>query len=127
MTERKFKLNVPCKEYSVDEYKYLSMRVQVPILVEIYRKDLTEDELDDLINHRKYIRLMLYQDGPDTDSYMYAYCRSIDTLNDQHASVVQEDNYNILGEINYVTKAHFFEIKGDLENPIGVNDIVPID
>ena len=127
MTERKFKLSVPCKEFSIDAYKYLPMDVQIPILVELYRKELTKDEMDDLINHRKYVRLMLYQDGPDTDAYMYAYCRPMDSLNEQHAKYIKEKQYNILGEINYVTTGYFFEINGTLETPVQIEDIELLD
>jgi len=127
MTERKFKLSVPCKEFSIDKYKYLPIDAQIPILVEMYRKDITKEELDDLVSHRKYVRLMLYQDGPDTDAYMYAYCRPIISLNEQHASYINGTSYNILGEINYVTKGFFFDINGSLETPVQIEDIEILD
>ena len=59
--ERKFKLNVPYKEYDVDQYKNIKMiDEQLEIFVNMYLADITDTDLQDVLNQKAYIRLITF-------------------------------------------------------------------
>lgn len=110
---RKFKLNVSCKEFIIDQYKNKPIHEQLDIFINLYRGHITLNELNDLKNKKKYIRFLLFQDNQDTDAYMYAYCRDINLMSNNHKEKIDNLNINILGEINYSTIGCFFNVTND--------------
>ena len=109
-----FELNVPCKKYDIEPYKYL-FNEHIEIYMSMYLPDITPEEKQDLRKRTKYVRFMCFQDEDTSPAYMYAYCRPISQMTPEHlaeATALLEQNLDMaLGEINYATRAFFFLIK----------------
>lgn len=110
MPGRRFELNVQCKEYTIDKHKHLDIGSQIEEYVRMYGPDITPDELKDLRCHKKYIRFMCFQDSENSEAYMYAYCRPIDSMIAAHRK--EADPWivdgSVLGEINFGKRGYFF-------------------
>lgn len=111
----KFELNKPNKLYDIDEHKYLPWIEQASIYIFKYLLEITDNEKNNLIKHKLYVRFMCYQDSPLSKAYMRAYCRPIHEMTLEHyeeALIMLEMNppNTCLGEINY-HKGQFFTIK----------------
>lgn len=128
---RKFQLNVPCLEYDVDKYKNIEMiDEQLEIFVNMYLADITDQDLQDVLNQKAYIRLMLFQDEPDSQTYMYAYSRQVSALRESDRTIMNHlDVKEVLGEINYATRGYFFSLPKDKVScqRIKNTDVTPLD
>jgi hypothetical protein len=129
--QRKFTLNVPHQEYNVDLYKYIEMiDEQLEIFVNMYLSDIADQDLQNILNKKAYMRFMLFQDEPDSPSYMYAYSRPISDMTEYHKAILDcLDDKEVLGEINYATKGHFFALPRDKVNSkrIKSTDVIGLD
>ena len=129
--EKKFRLTVPCKEYDIDQYKFIeTMDEQLEILVNMYLADINDQDLHDVLHQKSYIRFFLYQDEPDSKAYMYAYSRQISNMTECHKTILSHISHNeILGEINYTTRGYFFSLPKDKVQTKRVTstDFTPLD
>jgi len=109
--KRSFQLRVPCQEYNADKYKNMKIDEQIEVFVNMYLADITNQDLQDILNQKSYIRFMLFQDNPGSETYMYAYSRPISDMIDFHKEILNflDDEY-VLGEINYSTRGFFYAL-----------------
>ena len=89
------------------------------IFMNLYKNDITEQELKDLHKQIKYVRIFVRQDRPDSNTYIKCYCRNVSEMVESHKEEADEyfrealkqkyfNNENlVLIEINYVTQGFF--------------------
>jgi hypothetical protein len=114
MAERKFKLSVPCFEYDLGEHGRLNPIDQLHYLLTKYMDDISEKDMTDVLDKDKYIRIMMYRDSPDSDTYAYVYSRSVDGMAPAHHkfidSIEEELTCRCLCEVNYSSLGYFLSV-----------------
>ncbi len=110
--ETKFTLRVHHKTYKVNKREAYDFDNHVGIYMDKYVDDITKHERDELTKQTKYVRIMSFQDRPDTPIYIKCYCRDISEMTPEHRADANAffawvgKNY-FLVEINYATTGVF--------------------
>jgi hypothetical protein len=112
-TLTRFTLSVPHKTYTVEDVDARDFENHVKLYMKKYKDDIIEDEKEDLLKKKKYVRIMCFQDSPTSARYIKCYCRNISEMIPNHKR--EADEYlklingedEILVEINYATMGFF--------------------
>jgi hypothetical protein len=122
--ETKFNLTVPHHTYIVDDIDPYDFNNHLDLYMNKYKENITNEERIELNEHLKYVRVMSFQDSPNSSRYIKCYCRNISEMIESHKKeadlyfkAAREKYKNIenliLVEVNYATMGYFYLYKLD--------------
>lgn len=122
---KSFQLKVPCYlwDLPIEDYSYKEQ--EVSNMINLFLRDCFDEDHKLLLGNNYYLRIMPYQDNPNSERYVYMYLRNIDMCTyDSHKLALRSLGKDRLPcEINYPSRGYFFSFPVDQWKSKYVNDI----